>query len=368
MKWVWEQNKWPNFTFDSSKLVEWELLYQKAAGRLIGNTAHINIEDILQMKIDVYTQEAISTSNIEGEILERDSVQSSIRRHLGLKESRRKVKANEAGIAELMVDIYSSYDKPLSHETMHKWHEMISNGRRDLEAIGRYRVHEDPMQIVSGNLTNTKILYVAPPSKRVQKEMEQFVHWYNEHAAEKSKLPTLVFAGLTHLYFEVIHPYEDGNGRIGRALVEKALSQRAGEPSLNSFSKMIEMNKKKYYSSLQKCNTALDATEWLVFFSEMVLNAQNYTIEMVQFLIAKTKFFYKYKSTLNERQEKVVLRMFEEGIEGFKGGLSAENYISITSTSPATATRDLQELVQWGAFIKRGAFKHSRYAINLNSL
>ncbi|WP_162628281.1 Fic family protein [Arcticibacterium luteifluviistationis] len=156
--------------------------------------------------------------------------------------------------------------------------------------------------------------------------------------------------------FEIIHLYEDGNGRIGRALAEKVLSER---PGLTAIAHAIEVNKKKYYDALHKSNHSLDITKWLVFFSEIILEAQAYILSLIDFVIAKTNFFEKHKNILNERQKKAVLRMFKEGIEGFQGGLSAELY-AYYGTSRATTTRDLANLIEKTVFKKTGELKSSR--------
>jgi len=175
----------------------------------------------------------------------------------------------------------------------------------------------------------------------------------------------LIRAGIAHLYFESIHPFEDGNGRIGRALCEKALAQNLGEPSLIALAYTIERNRKAYYDSLEASNKNNAVTDWLLYFANTILDAQRVTLNRVEFSVAKAKFYERHRDQFNERQEKVIARMFREGIDGFKGGLSAENYIAITQTSRATATRDLQELVAKGALIRTGERRHTRYALNL---
>lgn len=364
MQWIWQLKDWYNLEYNSVDLIDFENDFHRNTGIIYGITSHLESSNLENLKIEILTQEALSTSSIEGEILKRESVQSSIRKHLGLKTDHRKVQPNEAGIAEMMVDIYQHYDKPLTNEILFLWHKMLMNGRRDIEVIGNYRQHSEPMQIISGNLSAPKIFYEAPPSEQVNSEMERFIIWYNRQITQPNEISVLAFAGMVHLYFEVIHPFEDGNGRIGRALVEKAISQRIKIPSLNSLAKIIEVNKKAYYEALQSCNHSNNVNKFLIFFAKMILQSQQYTIKMVNFLLAKSKFFIKYK-TLNERQIKVILRVFEEGIEGFKGGLSASNYKTITSASPATVTRDLQELVNVRALIKTGELKSTRYFLNL---
>lgn len=365
MQWIWQDKNFPNFEYEPSLFLEFEQEFYRNSGIIIGVLSHLDDDNLEYLKIEILTQEAVSTSIIEGEILKRESVQSSIRKHLGLKADTRKVQPNEAGISEMMVDLYLNFDKTLTHKTLFQWHEMLMNGRRDLEIIGNYRQHPEPMQIVSGNLSAPKIFYEAPPSEQVFKAMEGFINWYNTHNSSPNTLSILVSAGITHLYFEIIHPFEDGNGRIGRALVEKVISQKIKAPALNSFAKIIESRKKEYYDALQSCNYDLNINKWLQFFSKALLDSQQYTIRLVSFLVAKSKFLIQYDDQLNERQLKVLLRVFEEGIEGFKGGLSASNYKTISGTSSATVTRDLQELVNMKALNKRGELKHTRYFLNL---
>ena len=180
-------------------------------------------------------------------------------------------------------------------------------------------------------------------------------------------MPMLLRSGIAHVYFESIHPFEDGNGRIGRAISEKALSQGLKRPTLIALAQAIERSKKAYYTALQAGNRGLDIQEWLEYFCRTVLSAQDYTQSMIDFLIEKGKFYDRFSNKLNERQSKVIARMFEEGIEGFKGGLSAENYISITGAPRATTTRDLQGLVELGALKKTGERKHTRYYLNIES-
>jgi Fic family protein len=162
-----------------------------------------------------------------------------------------------------------------------------------------------------------------------------------------------------------IHPFEDGNGRIGRALAEKSLAQSLGQPSLIALAHTIERRRKDYYAALERNSRDNEITDWLAYFARTVLEAQENTIKRVDFYVAKAKFHERLRGKLNERQGKVVARMFREGIDVFKGGLSAENYISIAKTSRATATRDLQHLVEQGALRRTGELRHTRYFLNL---
>ena len=364
MQWIWQLPDWPNFDYDGQKYLTFEADFLHNAGKFNGASQHLDGIEKEILKVEVLSQEAVSTSGIEGEILDRDSVQSSIRKHLGLKTDGRKIPANASGVSEMLVDLYLHFDEPLSHQILFDWHRMLMNGRRDIEFIGAYRGHQEPMQIVSGNYNNPQVFYEAPPSASVPTEMEKYILWFNK-SVHNLKIPSIVFAGIAHVYFEIIHPFEDGNGRIGRALVEKALSQRLKSATLNSLSKVIENNKKAYYHAVSTCNCQLNLDTYLEYFLPLILDAQSYSYQTVAFLIAKAKFFQKFANELNTRQKKAVLRIFDEGINGFKGGLSAANYRAITSTSNATATRDLQELLAINALIKTGQLKSTRYFLKI---
>jgi Fic family protein len=201
----------------------------------------------------------------------------------------------------------------------------------------------------------------------MEKEMEGFVNWFNDTARGNTALPALTRAGIAHLYFVTIHPFEDGNGRIARALAQKVLSQALGQPTLIALSQTIQKNRKSYYEALQRAGRDNEITAWLVYFTDTILAAQETTQRMIDFLIQKTKLYDKVKDQLNERQEKALTRIFSEGLDGFKGGLSAENYISITGAARATATRDLQDLVEKGILIRTGALKSTRYHLNIET-
>jgi Fic family protein len=367
-KWNWQRDDWPRFRFDKTALDETEAKFLLRGGLLLGAFRHIGEEDKSALTIDLISNEAVKTSEIEGEYLNRESVQSSIRRNFGLSADARRIPSAEQGIADLMVDLYRSFGEPLTHETLFRWHSMLTAGRRDLHTIGAYRTLDDPMQIISGPIGNPKVHFEAPPSAIVEKEMEGFIGWFNETAPDSNVvLPALARAGIAHLYFVTIHPFEDGNGRIARALAEKALSQALGQPTLIALSQTIQNNKKDYYEALHRSSRDNEITAWLVYFGETVLRAQETTQRMVDFLIEKTKLYDRIKGQLNERQEKALARIFREGVEGFKGGLSAENYIAITGAARATATRDLQDLVEKGVLIRTGALKSTRYHLNIET-
>jgi Fic family protein len=197
--------------------------------------------------------------------------------------------------------------------------------------------------------------------------MTKFIKWLNDTApGSKNPLPALTRAGMAHLHFVCIHPFEDGNGRIGRAIAEKALSQCLGQPTLIALSHAIQERKKAYYESLEKNNKDNEITDWLVYFANTILEAQGYTQRLIDFLIEKSRLYEKLRGKMNSRQEKIIARMLREGPDGFKGGLSAEKYLSIAKTSRATATRDLQDLVEKGALRKTGELKYTRYWLSIS--
>lgn len=358
--WNWQDADWPHFIY-KDKFAEAERAFQRLAGMMHGALKYISMEEKEILTIELISDEALKTSEIEGEILNRDSLQSSIRRHFGLKTDHRKIPPTEQGISDMMMDLYRTTNAPLTHDMLFRWHSMLMQDQRDLEQIGAYRRHRDPMQIVSGSVYQPNVHFEAPPSDIIPQEMERFIKWFNA----STSLPALIRAGIAHLYFESIHPFEDGNGRIGRAISEKALSQSLGGPTLIALAATIERSKKDYYNALHDNSHDLEISDWLAYFCGMVLAAQERTQRQIDFIIEKGQFFVRLAAKLNKRQEKVLQRMFKEGPDGFKGGLSAENYIKIADTSRATATRDLQDLLQKGALIKTGELRHTRYFLSL---
>jgi Fic family protein len=366
MTWNWEQADWPNFTYDAEALEPLEKNFLLRSGEMIGACKHVGADDQASLKIEIISDEAVKTSQIEGEILNRDSVQSSLRQQFGLGIEQPGVKPAERGISKMMVDLYQNFASPLTDRTMFEWHAMLLGGDKSINMIGGYRTDADTMQIVSGADYKRTVHFEAPPSGRITDEMKRFITWFNDTVpGGKSPLPALARAGIGHLYFESIHPFEDGNGRIGRALAEKSLSQNLGQPSLAALAYTIERRRKDYYAALARNSRDNQITDWLTYFAETVLEAQADTLKRVDFYIAKAKFYERLRGQMNERQEKAIARMFREGIDGFKGGLSAENYITITKASRATATRDLQDLVAKNALTKTGELRHTRYHLNL---
>lgn len=358
MPWCWELAEWPEFTYDPGKNAAQEKQFLLNAGIFMAFLRNAEKSEYRHLVVEVLSTEGIESSRIEGELLDRESLQSSIQRHFDLKPGK-KEKEHESKVAHLLLDVYENFDEPLSHECLWKWHALLFSTSQDIEDKGAYRTHSEPMQIVSQRFGSYRVFYEAPPSKRMKKEMSAFIKWFNM----SKSMPVLERAAVAHLYFEMIHPFEDGNGRIGRLLVEKVLSQGVGRSVLIAVSKILETRRKEYYAALEACNRSLNIDGWVAFFADVILQAQAEATQLIEFLLAKTNILSEFRGKLNERQEKVLLRMFEEGPSGFKGGLSAENYISIAKTSRATATRDLSELVELGVFVKTGELRHTRYRI-----
>ena len=359
MPWNWQLENWPNFIFDERITKDLEQKFAEKSGIYKGTLMHLDTDNKNIFIIDILSNEAFRTSEIEGEILNRDSLYSSICKNLGIKTTITNSPAEE-GIAEIMNDLYKYYDSQLSNSMICHWHKSLMKGRSDLQSIGCYRKNKETMQIISGQIGNPKVHFEAPPSQIIPNEMKNYISWFNK----KNIQSPLLKVSIGHVYFESIHPFEDGNGRIGRFLAIKSLSQATKQPLLISLSEMIQQNKKEYYDSLQICNKTLDITEWILYFSQTILDAQDYTIKLIEFIIYKSKLMNKFKDHLNIRQEKAMLRIFEEGPKGFSGGLSLSNYLSITKTSRATATRDLQDLVNLGILRKTGQLKSTRYYLN----
>jgi Fic family protein len=325
-------------------------------------TRHIDATARTLLAVKAMSDEALTTSAIEGDVLDRDSVQSSIRRQLGLDADARRVSPAEHGVSEMTVDLYRRFAEPIDDAALFRWHAMVFRGRTDLRDIARYRTHQEPMQVVSGRVYEPTVHFEAPPSAAVPAEMARFIEWFNRTSPGGDEpLPTLTRAGAAHLYFESIHPFEDGNGRLGRALTEKALAQGLGRPSLTALAVTILARRREYYDALEAANKRNEITVWLAWFAGVAIEAQRRTLANVEFIVDKTKLLDRLRGQLSPRQEAVILRMLREGPEGFKGGLSAANYVAIAKVSSATATRDLSDLIEKGALQRTGERKTTRY-------
>ena len=363
----WQYENWPNFTYEieeiQSLVVSFAEEFGEMNGVLLGLSNEVKQETLLQVMLS----EAIKTSEIEGELMSREDVMSSIKNNLGLYKTPRPVKDKKAsGIAQLMVSVRDSFQEHLSTNLLKEWHGMLMQGYATINSRV-WRIGKEPMQIVSGAYAREVVHYEAPPSERVPAEMDAFVNWFNKSQLQIDGqiAEALLKASIAHLYFESIHPFEDGNGRIGRALVEFTLSKCLQRPVLLSVSSAIEKNRKIYYKQLKLAQAGLEITPWLKYFITIILEAQLEVKELVQFTLKKTQFFDAFKAQLNERQLLVLNKMFAAGVNGFEGGMSAKKYIAIAKTSKATATRDLQQLTELGALLHVGQGRSVSYTLSL---
>ncbi len=366
MTYNWQQHDWPEFRYDLSGVEDVLFTFAERTGRASGLLKGLTAEAQTEATIEMMVVEALKTSAIEGELLSRRDVMSSIRKNLGLDAGPAAGNRRAEGAAALMVDVRKSFEAPLSEDKLFDWHRMIMTGSRRL-AAGQWRTHAEPMQVVSGPVGHEQVHFEAPPSSTIPGEMTRVIEWFNDTApgGKKEIRKAAVRSAVTHLYFESIHPFEDGNGRIGRALSEKALSQGLGRPALLSLSRAIEANRKQYYEALQEGQQSNETTAWVHWFVGIALEAQIQAEEQIDFTLKKTRLFDRVRDQLNERQMQVLRRMLDEGLKGFEDGMSAKKYMSLTGASKATATRDLQNLADTGVLAPTGGGRSTHYKINL---
>jgi len=369
MNYNWQQPDWKKFTYSLKKIEETLYVFVEKAGNLKGLLKAMPKDSREEALIEILVSEAIKTSEIENEYLSREDVTSSIRHNLGLYEPTKEIRDSRAkGVGKLMTEVRSTYNEPLSEKTVKEWHCYLFTTRTKIN-VGEWRTHTEPMQVISGAFGREKVHFEAPPSAEVPENMENFIKWFNE-TAPNGKNPIKyapIRSAIAHIYFESIHPFEDGNGRIGRAIADKALSQSTGYPLLLSLSSTIESNKKDYYSALEDGQKGNEITSWLIYFLQVIVDSQSTTEALIDFTLKKAQFFDLYRDELNERQLKGINRMFKEGIKGFDGGMTAKKYMRIVQTSKATATRDLKMLEKLGVFVVRGSGRSTHYFLNFDS-
>jgi Fic family protein len=365
----WQRDEWPKFTYNLDGLEDSLISFAEKTGLLAGTWDALPEDSRQEAVVNLMTAEAIKTSRIEGEFLSREDVHSSLRKNLGFHDSNRQVKDRRAaGVASLMLDVRKTWQDALTQETLFSWHALLLDGARNIR-VGAWRDHEEPMQIVSGAIGREKVHYEAPPSSQVPHEMERFISWFNNSAdANKNRLRHApVRCAIAHLYFESIHPFEDGNGRIGRAIAEKALSQGIGRPVLLSLSEAIESKKRAYYESLKQAQHSIDITDWVHYFIGVILQAQSNAEAMIDFTLRKVRFFDRFQAQLNERQQLGIRRALDEGPDILARGISAGLYAELAKTSRATATRDLQDMLEAGVVARLGESggRSTRYRVEL---
>lgn len=349
MKWIWQQPDWPDFRYDKSVLEDREIEFRINSERLAGRFEALPMASQEDAMIDLMLSEAIKTSAIEGDEVDRESVRSSLLSLITSDTLPDNADQKAAGAASLLVDVRKNWQTSLTHELLGKWQSMAVPEQRYTSILrGAYRNDPSPMQIVSGPYGREKVHYEAPPATQVPDEMARFIGWYNQTSPlnKDKKLPGIARAGIAHLWFEVIHPFDDGNGRVGRAIADHALSQSLGYPTMACLATAIEGDKKSYYLQLEKASRgSLDVNVWLDYFADTINRAQEIAKEEVDFVLAKTRFYEVYGDQLNDRQARMVSRVFAEGRKGFEGGITTKKYEAITKCPNRTASRDLSDLV-----------------------
>ncbi len=349
MKYIWQSDSWSNLRWDSNALLSPLGHARLLQGNLLGRVKRLGFKLGEEAQADILTEEAIKTAAIEGERLNPQMVRSSVARHLGLREAGL-IPASRSvdGLVEVILDATQKHDKPLSAAKLKGWHAaLFPSGYSGLHKIrvGRWRGKE-PMQVVSGPMGKERIHFEAPPGETVEVEMRQFLRWWGSSLKDTDGI---LRAGLAHLYFVIIHPFEDGNGRIARALTDMALAQ---DEKLNvryySLSSQIMEERKGYYDILEKStkSNSVNVTKWLVWFLECFERAVQRSDKIIGNVLAKADFWQEHVQIgMNDRQKKVLNRMLEVGPGGFVGGLTTRKYVSIAKVSRATAFREIADLL-----------------------
>ncbi len=303
----------------------------------------------------VLSDDAVETSAIEGETLRRSSVRSSIRRRLGLPIEQDDKDDRTDGLVAMLFDARSQIQEPLTSARLQGWHAaLFPTGYSGLKKIrvGEYRGPEE-MQIVSGPLGKETVHYIALPNSRLHREMKQFLDWVNSTGEQ----PPLLKAGIAHLWFIMIHPFDDGNGRVGRAIIDYIMAaQHPRLMQLISFSKQFSHDRKGYYATLEQAGKGgMDITAWLTWFFQAAITAMQEARWVVDTVVQKTSFWQIHQETaFNERQRKVINRLLDAG-EQFIGNMTTRKYVGMTKCSKVTASRDLTDLVQKGVLQKTSA-------------
>ena len=373
MPWTWQLKDWPNFRWRNGLLEQEERRFAEGVSVTIGSLRHLPASERDNLAIALLERDALGTSAIEGEQLDRDSVQSSLRKHLGLAEAlppSARRSPREYGVAELMADLYQAPGAALTPERLFTWHRMLMHDRRDLATVGQYRQHAAPMQIVSCQIGDERVHYEAPPSASVPTEMAALLGWFARTApGQPNALPAITRAAIAHLWFECIHPFEDGNGRIGRAVVELALAQDMQSPQrLMSVSTQLLHARADYYAQLQAATgrAELEVTPWVQWFATRVQGACEAATQHIQGALEKTRFWSRVQaehSGLSASQHKALGRLFDAGPQAFVGGLSTEKYVNLTGVSRATAYRELTQLTELGLLVRTGQGRGTRYGL-----
>lgn len=365
---IWQQPNWPEFSWDTARLRPRLDAVRLLQGRLLGRAEAAPGQADLEVEMDALIQNTIRTSEIEGEHLDAGSVRSSVARQLGLERaglSGRPTPESESLVA-LLLEATHEPDAPLDVAQLCRWQAMLF--LQDVGVPSHIRVGalrgEQPMQVVSGRLDRPTVHFEAPPRHVLEHELDRFVAWFNHPPAD---LDPLLRAGIAHLWLITLHPFDDGNGRVTRAVTDRALAQAERQSvRFYSLSAAIMARRKGYYDHLETTQRGqLDITRWLEWFLDTLEEALQQALLRVDRVLSKTRFWQRHASTvLNERQIKVLNRLLDTAGEEFAQGINARKYQSLAKVSKATATRDLAELVDKGCLEKLpGGGRSTRYGI-----
>lgn len=374
-KWIWQHQDYPNFKYDKSKLTEIISKIDYSRGILDGISKLFCEDDIVNIEIETLTDEAINTSLIEGEVFKRESVRSSFRKKLDKDFDGRYDKYSTRAtdnLVEILIDSNLNKDA-LNLQRLHGWHNCLFEhsgyDRLSKIDIAKFRSHSD-MEVVSGAIGHEKIHYKAVPLEKLDIDIENFLKYCN-----KSDENIYIKAAIAHIWFVIIHPYDDGNGRIARAITDYILSQNSSSTKfkLYSISTAISGDRSGYYAILDNTtnlffNREFDLTPWIVWHLNILNNAMQQALKNIEYLVQKTKFWDTYrKQALNERQIKVLNKILDMGSENFEGGLNTKKYMALTKVSKATAVRDISELLEFGCIeqVEGTAGRNIRYKVKI---
>lgn len=374
---IWQHAGWPQRGFDAAAVAHDLNVAHQQMGRVLGLMDAIGLTGTQEITRELWVQEAIATAAIEGEMLDLAAVRSSVAHRLGLADAPTRDRHVD-GLVAVMQDATDGYQSVLDSDRLCRWQSALfpggTSGLRRI-AVGRYRDHGDPMQIVSGRQGHEVVHYTAPASDRVADEMAKFLAWFEATRPGNRAAPILnglARAALAHLWFESIHPFEDGNGRLGRAIVDLALAQDLGAAArLFGMSRQLLTARSAYYDALNQAQlNGLDATPWVRWFVLAFTQGCMQSQSVVKQAVDKAAFRVRASGfSPNERQGKVLNRLLEAGSSelggGFPAGMTAEKYSKITGASKATATRDLSGLLRHGLLRVEGLGKATRYAVNI---
>ena len=352
---LWKKQNWPTCTWDEQSLTRLLAHVSREQGRLLGKMEGLGFDLRNEANLRTLTEDVVKSSEIEGETLEPDQVRSSIARRLGMDVSGLvPADRNVDGVVEMMLDATSNYAQTLTEERLLAWHAaLFPTGRSGMRKIqvGSWRDDsEGPMQVVSGPVGREKVHYEAPPASRIPDEMAKFLRWFEQ----PGDMDPLLIAGLAHLWFVTIHPFDDGNGRIARAIADMALarSEKTGQ-RFYSMSAQIRREHKNYYDTLEWTQKGeLDVTRWQDWFLNCLLSAIEGAQEILSAVLVKARFWERFaKEPLNERQIKILNRL----LDGFEGKLTTSKWAKIAKCSQDTAYRDILDLIDRDALQKDSA-------------